>query len=70
MGRQWYEEGKLLKKANTFADFIACADYLVRKKYTSAGNIAIYGGSAGGLLIGAGNDQIDYRLSAMTQRCD
>jgi len=53
MGRQWYEEGKLLKKANTFADFIACADYLVRKKYTSAGNIAIYGGSAGGLLAGA-----------------
>ena len=52
MGRQWYEEGKLLKKANTFGDFITCADYLVRKKYTSAGNIAIYGGSAGGLLAG------------------
>jgi oligopeptidase B len=53
MGRQWYEEGKLLKKTNTFADMIACVEHLVRKKYTSKGNVAIYGGSAGGLLVGA-----------------
>jgi oligopeptidase B len=53
MGRQWYEEGKLLKKRNTFADFIACVEHLVRKKYTSKGRVAIYGGSAGGLLVGA-----------------
>jgi oligopeptidase B len=53
MGRQWYEEGKLLKKTNTFADMIACVEHLVRKKYTSTGNVAIYGGSAGGLLVGA-----------------
>ena len=44
MGRQWYEEGKLLKKANTFADMIACVEHLVRKKYTSKGNVAIFGG--------------------------
>ena len=53
MGRQWYEEGKLLKKTNTFADMIACVEHLVRKKYTSNGNVAIYGGSAGGLMVGA-----------------
>lgn len=53
MGRQWYEDGKFLKKKNTFLDFIACAEHLVKEKYTSTGNIAISGGSAGGLLVGA-----------------
>jgi oligopeptidase B len=52
MGREWYEQGKLLKKTNTFTDYIACAQHLVRRKYTSAGKIAGYGGSAGGLLVG------------------
>jgi oligopeptidase B len=52
MGRRWYEQGKLLHKTNTFTDFIACANHLIRKKYASRGNIGAYGGSAGGLLVG------------------
>lgn len=53
LGRQWYLDGKLEKKMNSFTDFIAVADALVERKYTRAKNIAIYGGSAGGLLVGA-----------------
>jgi oligopeptidase B len=53
MGRYWYEQGKLRRKKNSFSDFIACAQHLVNRKYTSRGNITIYGGSAGGLLVGA-----------------
>jgi len=53
MGRQWYEDGKLLKKKNTFEDFIACGEYLVKEKYTSAAHMYAHGGSAGGLLMGA-----------------
>jgi len=53
MGRQWYEDGKLLKKMNTFTDFIACAEHLVAQKYTSPGKLFAQGGSAGGLLMGA-----------------
>jgi oligopeptidase B len=53
MGRDWYESGKLLKKKNTFTDFIDCADYLVAKKYTSKEKLFAMGGSAGGLLMGA-----------------
>jgi oligopeptidase B len=53
MGEQWYEDGKLLKKRNTFTDFIACAEKLQQDKYTSASKLAIMGGSAGGLLMGA-----------------
>lgn len=53
MGRSWYEDGKLLKKKNTFTDFIACSKYLIDQKYTSPGHLYAYGGSAGGLLIGA-----------------
>jgi oligopeptidase B len=53
MGRHWYESGKFLQKKNTFLDFVACAEHLIAQKYTSAGNIAISGGSAGGLLVGA-----------------
>jgi len=48
MGEQWYEDGKLMKKKNTFNDFIACAEYLVKEKYTSPSRLAIHGGSAGG----------------------
>lgn len=53
MGRQWYEDGKLLKKKNTFTDFIACAEHLIREKYADPKRIFAWGGSAGGLLIGA-----------------
>ncbi len=53
MGRQWYEEGKFLKKKNTFTDFIACARHLIKEGYTSRERLAIMGRSAGGLLIGA-----------------
>jgi len=53
MGRSWYEEGKLLEKKNTFTDFIACAEHLIAQGYTSSERLFIYGGSAGGLLMGA-----------------
>ncbi len=53
MGEQWYEDGKLLHKKNTFTDFIACAEQLQQDKYTSPSKLAIMGGSAGGLLMGA-----------------
>ncbi|MDH5606281.1 MAG: S9 family peptidase [Anaerolineae bacterium] len=53
MGRAWYEDGKMLKKKNTFTDFIACAEHLIKNDYTSKEKLAIYGGSAGGLLVGA-----------------
>lgn len=53
MGRKWYETGKLLAKKNTFTDFIACADHLVQEQWTSPQHLAISGGSAGGLLMGA-----------------
>lgn len=53
MGRQWYENGKLLKKKNTFTDFITCAEYLIEQKYCSKGKLCIDGRSAGGLLIGS-----------------
>ena len=53
MGRQWYEDGKLLKKKKTFTDFIACSEYLIAEKYTNANKLFAMGGSAGGLLMGA-----------------
>ncbi len=53
MGRKWYEDGKLLHKKNTFTDFIACAEYLIAEQWTSPNHLAISGGSAGGLLMGA-----------------
>jgi len=53
LGRRWYEDGKFLRKQNTFHDFIACAEHLVRRRYTSPKRLAISGGSAGGLLMGA-----------------
>jgi len=53
MGRQWYEDGKLLKKINTFTDFIAVTDYLVAEKYAAKDKVFAMGGSAGGLLMGA-----------------
>ena len=53
MGRAWYEDGKLLKKKNTFTDFIACAEHLVAQKYTRPDRLFAAGASAGGLLMGA-----------------
>lgn len=52
MGREWYENGKFLKKKNTFHDFIDCADYLIKNKYTEPAKLAACGGSAGGMLMG------------------
>jgi oligopeptidase B len=53
LGREWYENGKLLKKKNTFTDFIDCSKYVIAQKYTSAKHLYAEGGSAGGLLMGA-----------------
>ena len=53
MGRYWYEDGKLLKKKNTFTDFINAGEFLVQEGYTSADHLYALGGSAGGLLMGA-----------------
>nr|WP_250776310.1 S9 family peptidase [Dyadobacter sp. MSC1_007] len=53
MGRQWYEDGKMFKKKNTFNDFIDCAEFLIQQHYTSSAHLFAEGGSAGGLLMGA-----------------
>ncbi len=53
LGRHWYEDGKMLKKKNTFTDFIACAEYLIAENYTAPEHLYAMGGSAGGLLMGA-----------------
>jgi len=53
LGEPWREAGRMMKKMNTFTDFIACGDYLVKQKYTSSDRLVIQGGSAGGLLMGA-----------------
>jgi len=53
MGRKWYENGKLLKKKNTFFDFIDCGEHLIKEKFCTSKNLYASGGSAGGLLMGA-----------------
>ncbi len=53
MGKEWHEQGRMMSKKNTFTDFIAVADHLVKQGYTSPEKLAISGGSAGGLLMGA-----------------
>ncbi|MFD0738814.1 S9 family peptidase [Lysobacter koreensis] len=53
MGRNWYDAGKLFNKKNTFTDFIDVTDFLVKEGYAAKGRVAAYGGSAGGLLMGA-----------------
>jgi oligopeptidase B len=53
MGRQWYEDGRLLKKKNTFTDFIDCGEFLVREGFADKARMFAMGGSAGGLLMGA-----------------
>lgn len=58
LGRQWYEDGKLLQKKNTFFDFIDCAEHLINKRWTTKTKLYAQGGSAGGLLMGA---VVNYR---------
>jgi oligopeptidase B len=53
LGKEWHDEGKMMKKKNTFTDFIAAAEHLIKEKYTAKENLVITGGSAGGLLMGA-----------------
>jgi oligopeptidase B len=53
LGEEWRQEGRMMKKMNTFTDFIASAEFLVKNKYTSSDRLVIQGGSAGGLLMGA-----------------
>ncbi len=53
MGRSWYKDGKFFNKKNTFTDFIACAEHLIKTGHASKEKLAIYGASAGGLLVGA-----------------
>ncbi len=53
LGEEWHDQGRLLHKKNTFSDFIACAEHLISTRYTSSNRLAIMGGSAGGLLMGA-----------------
>jgi oligopeptidase B len=53
LGREWYEDGKMFTKMNTFTDFIACSEFLIQEKYTTAAQLYASGGSAGGLLMGA-----------------
>ncbi len=53
LGKPWYEDGKMLNKRNTFTDFNSVAEHLIKKNYTSSDKLAIMGGSAGGLLMGA-----------------
>ncbi len=68
LGREWYEDGKFLRKRNTFGDFIACAEHLVQQGFTNPGKLAIRGRSAGGLLIGAViNERPDLFACAVAQ---
>jgi oligopeptidase B len=53
LGREWYDDGRMLNKKNTFNDFVDCAKYLIEEKYTSSDHLYAQGGSAGGLLMGA-----------------
>ena len=67
-GKLWYEAGKLLAKKNTFTDFIACAQSLVRRGYTASARLVIQGGSAGGLLVGvAANMRPDLFKAVVAQ---
>ncbi|MBD2093155.1 S9 family peptidase [Microcoleus sp. FACHB-1515] len=68
LGRNWYENGKFLHKQNTFSDFIACAEFLIQAGWTSSNQLAISGGSAGGLLVGAViNQRPDLFRAAIAQ---
>jgi oligopeptidase B len=65
MGRRWYDEGKLAAKANTFVDFVACADHLVEAGWVHPDRLVAEGGSAGGLLIGAAVNLAPGRFRAV-----
>ncbi|MDD3715825.1 MAG: S9 family peptidase [Candidatus Marinimicrobia bacterium] len=65
MGRYWYEDGKLLKKMNSFTDFIDCADYLVKINYARYDKMVAVGGSAGGLLVGAVANMAPEKFAAI-----
>lgn len=68
LGRQWYEDGKLLKKWNTFYDFIDCTEFLIDQGYTSANHCYAMGGSAGGLLMGViSNERPDLYNGVIAQ---
>ena len=67
-GQEWYENGKLMNKKNTFLDFISCAEFLCKNNYTSKGKIIAQGGSAGGLLMGyISNERPDLFLGIIAQ---
>ncbi len=63
LGDGWYQQGKLLNKPNSFSDLAACVDYLLAKGYTTSKQLAIEGGSAGGLLVGATSNLIADKLA-------
>lgn len=65
MGRQWYEQGKLLHKKNTFTDFVDCADHLVDTGWSAPGRLVARGGSAGGLLMGAVTNLAPQRFAGV-----
>jgi oligopeptidase B len=65
MGRQWYEDGKLGSKKNTFTDFVACARHLAGSGWTSTDRLVAMGGSAGGLLMGAAVNLAPYAFAGV-----
>jgi oligopeptidase B len=65
LGRAWYDHGKLMRKKNTFTDFVACADHLVDRGWVAPDRLAAEGGSAGGLLIGAALNLAPHRFRAV-----
>lgn len=65
MGRDWYEDGKMFNKKNTFNDYIDCAKYLIEQNYTSPEHLYAMGGSAGGLLMGAVANQAPEQFNGM-----
>ncbi len=68
LGEQWYEDGKLLNKKNTFTDFIACSEHLIKTGYTSPEKLTAMGGSAGGLLMGVVvNERPDLYQAVVSQ---
>jgi len=69
MGREWYLDGKYLKKKNTFSDFLACAEYIVEKKYTSPEKLSIEGRSSGGLTMGASINESVKRGKGLHFNC-
>src|SRR3546814_1309536 len=65
MGRQWYDDGKLLRKKNTFTDFIDVTAHLVAEGYAAPDRVAAHGGSAGGMLLGAIANMADRKRTRL-----